>query len=63
MGTSVVSMGLYWWLNRQGLGYTEETLKAHRESPIKMGMRKSFKFLAKSKYLMGIAILVIPSIL
>lgn len=59
VGTSLVSMGLYWWLNRQGLGYTEETLKAHRESPIKMGMRKSFKYLAKSKYLMCIAILVI----
>lgn len=59
IGTSLMSMGLYWWLNRQGLGYTEETLKAHREAPIKMGMRKSFKYLAKSKYLMGIAILVI----
>ena len=59
VGTSLVSMGLYWWLNRQGLGYTEETLKAHRESPIKMGMRKTFKYLAKSKYLMCIAVLVI----
>jgi AAA family ATP:ADP antiporter len=59
VGASLVSMGLYWWLNRQGLGYTEETLKAHRESPIKMGMRKSFKYLAKSKYLMCIAVLVI----
>ena len=59
IATSLVSMGLYWWLNRKGLGYTEETLKAHRESPIKMGMRASFKYLAKSKYLMYIAILVI----
>ena len=56
---SLISMGLYWWLNRQGLGYTEETLKAHRESPIKMGMRASFRYLAKSRYLMFIAILVI----
>jgi AAA family ATP:ADP antiporter len=59
VGTSLVSMGLYWWLNRQGLGYTEETLKAHRESPIKMGLRKNFAYLAKSKYLTCIAILVI----
>lgn len=59
VGTSLVSMGLYWWLNRQGLGYTEETLKAHREAPVKMGMRKSFKYLTQSKYLIWIALLVI----
>jgi AAA family ATP:ADP antiporter len=59
VGTSLASMAIYWWMNRQGLGYTEETLKAHRESPIKMGMRESFKYLAKSKYLMCIGVLVI----
>jgi AAA family ATP:ADP antiporter len=52
-------MALYWWLNRQGLGYTDETLKAHRDSPMKMGMRKSFAALAQSKYLSCIAILVV----
>lgn len=52
-------MVLYWWINRQGLGYTEETLKAHRDSPIKMGMRKNFAYLAKSKYLTCIAVLVV----
>jgi len=59
VGASLVSMALYWWMNRQGLGYTEETLKAHREAPIKMGLRKSFKYLTKSKYLIWIAVLVV----
>ena len=59
IGASLASMALYWWLNRQGLGYTEEILKSHRESPIKMGLRKNFAYVAKSKYLMYIAILVI----
>jgi ATP:ADP antiporter, AAA family len=59
VGTSLVAMGLYWWLNRRGLGYTDETLKAHRESPIKMGLRKNFAYIAKSKYLVCIAVLVI----
>ena len=59
VGTSLIGMGLYWWLNRQGLGYTEEILKSHRESPIKMGLRKNFAYIAKSKYLMCIAVLVI----
>jgi AAA family ATP:ADP antiporter len=59
IGVSLICMALYWWLNHRGLGYTEETLKAHREAPIKMGMRKNFAYLAKSKYLTYIAILVI----
>jgi AAA family ATP:ADP antiporter len=59
IAASLVSMGLYWWLNRQGLGYTEEILKSHRESPIKMGLRKNFAYIAKSKYLICIAILVV----
>ncbi len=59
IGTSLACMGLYWWLNRRGLGYTDEILKAHREAPVKMGMRKNFAYLAKSKYLLCIAILVI----
>jgi AAA family ATP:ADP antiporter len=59
IGAGLVSMGLYWWLNRQGLGYTEEILKAQKESPIKMGLRKNFAYVAKSKYLIFIAILVV----
>ena len=59
IGIGLACMGLYWWLNRQGLGYTSETLKAHKEAPVKMGMRKNFSYLAKSKYLTLIAILVV----
>ncbi len=58
MGSGLLCMGLYWMMNKAGRGYTEETLKAHRDSPIKMGMRKSFQSLVKSPYLMLIAILV-----
>jgi ATP:ADP antiporter, AAA family len=59
IGASLACMVLYWWLNRQGLGYTEETLQAHRDSPVKMGMRKNFSYLANSKYLTCIALLVV----
>jgi AAA family ATP:ADP antiporter len=59
VGSSLACMGLYWWMNRRGLGYTDETLKAHRESPVKMGMRKNFSYLANSKYLTCIALLVV----
>ncbi len=58
IGAGLFAMGLYWKMNRAGHGYTEETLRAHREAPIKMGMRKSFQAIAKSPYLMLIAILV-----
>jgi len=59
IGTSAAAMGLFWWLNSRGLGYTEETLQAQKESPIKMGMRKNFAYLARSKYLILIAVLVV----
>jgi ATP:ADP antiporter, AAA family len=59
IGVGLVTMALYWWLNRQGLGYTPETLKAHKAAPVKMGIRKNFSYLAKSKYLTCIAILVV----
>lgn len=59
IGVGLACMALYWWLNAQGLGYTPETLKAHKEAPVKMGIRKNFSYLAKSKYLTCIAILVV----
>lgn len=58
IGSGLLCMLLYWKMNRSGHGYTEETLRAHREAPIKMGMRKSFQSIAKSPYLLLIAILV-----
>jgi AAA family ATP:ADP antiporter len=57
--TGILSLAIYRWLNRNGLGYTAETIAAHKEEPIKMGIRKNFSYLAKSKYLMLIALLVL----
>lgn len=59
IAAGLICMALYWYLNKKGLGYTEETLRAHREAPIKMGIRKNFAFLAKSRYLQMMAILVV----
>ncbi len=59
IGVGLISTALYWWINRSGLGYTPESLQAHREAPIKMGIRKNFAFLARSKYLTLIAVLVV----
>ena len=58
ISAGLLCMGLYWIMNRAGKGYTEATLQAHREAPVKMGMRKSFQSILKSPYLMLIAILV-----
>lgn len=58
IATALVCMGLYWWLNSKGFGYTEETLIAHKEAP-KMGIRKNFAYLARSSYLTWIAVLVV----
>lgn len=60
-GASVVA--IYWWMNRNVLtdprffDATEEK-KAKKSKP-KMGIGESFKYLLSSKYVLGIAILVI----
>ena len=59
IGVSLICMLLYWWLNQSGLGYTEDQLIFRKKAPIKMGIRKNFSYLAKSKYLTCIAFLVI----
>lgn len=59
ISAGLLCMGLYWIMNRAGKGYTEATLQAHREAPVKMGMRKSFQAILKNPYLMLIAILVV----
>lgn len=58
IGSGLVCIGLYWWMNGNGAGYTEETLIAHKEAP-KMGIRKNFAYLARSPYLTWIAVLVV----
>lgn len=52
-------MAIFWWLNSRNLGYSAEAIAAHKEAPIKMGIRKNFSYLAKSKYLILIALIVV----
>ncbi len=59
IGVALICISIYWWLNSKGLGYTQDTETAHKESPIKMGIRKNFAYLAKSRYLILIAVLVV----
>lgn len=58
IGAGLLCMWLYRQMNKAGNGYTEAILQAHRDAPVKMGMRKSFHAIAKSPYLTLIAVLV-----
>lgn len=67
MGMVVVAglaiVALYWWMNRNVLTdprfYNPEEEKKAKKSKPKMGILESFAFLAKSKYILCIAILVL----
>lgn len=64
VATGLLSIGLFRWYNtrvvRKDPVLQEGQLKSHNEKKkIKMGMRKNFSYLAKSKYLLCIAVLVI----
>ncbi len=54
-------MILFRWLHVQGEGYNSESIRAEEKimPKIKMGMRKNFAYLAKSNYLILIAVIVI----
>ena len=59
-----VSIGLFRWLHVKGLGYPSSTSTGNpseKEGPsdVKMGLRKNFAYLAKSKYLLSIAVIVL----
>lgn len=56
----LLSMGVFRWLHNRGLGYgsTPESA-ADSKQKIKMGLRRNFKYLAKSKYLLCIAVVVL----
>lgn len=60
-GLAVIA--IYWWMNRNVLTdprfYNPEEKKAGKKSKPKMGIVESFAYLAKSKYILCIAILVI----
>ena len=57
------TVALYWWMNRNVLTdprfYDVNEEKKLKKSKPKMGVLESFAFLAKSKYILSIAILVI----
>ncbi len=58
-----ITMGVYWWINKNVLTdarfYDPNELKKAKKEKPKMPLKESFAFLAKSKYLGCLAILVI----
>jgi AAA family ATP:ADP antiporter len=57
--TALCCMGLFRYLHKKGYGYNSEVYHAQDSGDIKMGMRKNFAYLAKSKYLLCIAAIVV----
>jgi len=59
----VAVIAIYWWMNRNILTdtryYDPEEKKSGKKSKPKMGIFESFAYLAKSKYILSIAIIVI----
>jgi ATP:ADP antiporter, AAA family len=61
--SGVIIMGIYWWINKNVLSDSRfydpsEVKKAKKEKP-KMSLKESFMYLARSKYIGCLAILVI----
>ncbi len=58
--SGILTIICFRYIHNIGHGYNSPTYKQHHEeTPIKMGMRKNFSYLAKSKYLICIAIIVV----
>lgn len=57
IGSGLTTMAIYRWLNKRVIG-PSEALQPPAEK-IKMSMRKNFAYLAKSKYLLCIALIVL----
>lgn len=59
--SGIISMYLYRRLHKSGHGYNSTYVKEKqaKEAPIKMGLRKNFAYLAKSKYLLSLALIVL----
>lgn len=57
----ILCMGLFKYMHMRGFGYNSQMYHASQEDEpkVKMGMRKNFAYLAKSKYLICIALIVI----
>ncbi|MBY0530268.1 MAG: NTP/NDP exchange transporter [Rhabdochlamydiaceae bacterium] len=57
---SFVCMGLFRYIHAHGFGYNSASyFEQNGTSEVKMGLRKNFSYLAKSKYLISIAIIVV----
>jgi AAA family ATP:ADP antiporter len=61
--SGLIIMGIYWWINKNVLTDTRfynpaEMQRAKKEKP-KMSLKESFAYLARSKYILCLAILVI----
>lgn len=61
--SALIIMGIYWWMNKNVLTDTRfydasEQVKAKKQKP-KMSLTESFKYLARSKYVLLLALLVI----
>ncbi len=53
-------MILFRYIHTQGHGYNSQTYRSQDDSKeVKMGLRKNFAYLAKSKYLISIAVIVV----
>lgn len=60
IASGLLSMVLFRWMHVQGLGYTAAHAAPLSSTPeMKMGIRKNFAFLAKSKYLICVAVVVL----
>lgn len=60
MVSGVLTIGIFRWLNRHVIRPTENAQPLHlKPEKVKMSMRKNFAYLAKSKYLICIALIVL----
>ncbi len=58
--SGLICMACFRYIHKKHGGYNSKTYKEqHSEDKIQMGMRKNFSYLAKSKYLICIAIIVV----
>jgi AAA family ATP:ADP antiporter len=56
----LASMALFRYIHIQGFGYNAPSYhEKHGKTDFKMGLRKNFAYLAKSKYLISIAVIVV----
>lgn len=60
IGCGILAIAIFRWLNKHVIQSSDTTNPAHQEpEKVKMSMRKNFSYLAKSKYLVCIAAIVI----